>query len=90
MRWHVMIGTKTFGPMESEAIREMLRTRKLGAGAFVRDESAGDWLPIERSPFQAMVQKRRLSAGDVALRVVAWVVGVYAVVWLSWVWIKTH
>jgi len=90
MRWHVMIGAKTFGPLEAESLGQMLQEGKLGLGAFVRDESGGQWMAIESSPFQGMVRKPKRSVVNIALKVILVLVLAYGVVVLSWMWWNTH
>lgn len=69
MAWHVMIGDKSFGPMSSEVIGDMLRTRKIVAGAFVREDPAGHWVAVEASPFKGLVRGARVDLRTVALQV---------------------
>lgn len=55
MKWYVTINGETIGPIQGETIIESAREGKLRAGAFVRDEAGGTWMPIEQSPFAAAV-----------------------------------
>ncbi|HEY5377888.1 MAG TPA: hypothetical protein VIK01_29605 [Polyangiaceae bacterium] len=63
MRWYVMSGTETIGPVGADLIAEYLKKGALGKGTFVRDEAGGAWMPVEQSPFSGMIVGRRSRIG---------------------------
>lgn len=81
MRWYVMSGTQTVGPVDADLVGEFLRSGRLRAGAFVRDESGGAWLPVEQSPFAAFVQPARNLKRSIGSRIFILVAGV-VMLWL--------
>ena len=56
MRWYVMSGGRTVGPMDGETIAQSGKEGRLITGMLVREEPGGTWIPIERSPFAAFVR----------------------------------
>ena len=59
MGWYVMSGTETIGPVSAELIGEYLKSGKLGASTFVRDENGGAWMAVAQSPFAPMLRRPR-------------------------------
>lgn len=55
MQWFITLNGATIGPHEGEVlfakVRELIGSGQSLAGAHVREEPGGSWMPIENSPF---------------------------------------
>lgn len=52
MRWFVNMNGRTTGPLEEQDLAHMVREGLVAGKAYIRDETGGAWLTLEKSPFR--------------------------------------
>lgn len=96
MQWYVTLQGETIGPHDGQVLfaklQELSESGRSMAGAHVRDDSGGQWMPIEQSPFATAVvpparQHQRAASAQVSLRRVAIGVGVTLVTLIGGLWL---
>lgn len=85
MGWYVMSGTETIGPVGADLLGEYLKSGKLGAGTFVRDENGGAWMAVEQSPFAALLNVKKKEAAAIVERLKI-ALGFGVLIWGGYSW----